>query len=246
MKSTLPLAAVSSVLFCGLAYATDAPQSYEFHVTPYLWAASIDGTVGAGGGDDDRVDVDAGFDELELGGFMARGAWRNGPWVLFGDWSYAKVRSEASPRRGVLYSGAQAEVRGHILQGAAGYTLYRGDDMVVDVFGGLRYINVRVGLDLSAGLLPAASLRADDSWVDGVVGMRGKMPLSQRWHFGWYGDAGTGDSDLTWQLAGWLDRRFSWGSVGGGWRHLYVNYEKTAIKLDAALTGPFIAADFRF
>jgi len=246
MNSTLLLATVSSVLFGGLAYAADAPRSSIIHLTPYLWAASFDGTVGAGGDDDDRVDVDAGFDELELGGFMVRGEWRNGPWTLFGDWSYAKVSAEASPRRGLLYSGAEAEVRGHIVQGAAGYALHRDNGTLVDLFGGLRYINVRVDLELSEGLLPKADRRADDSWVDGVAGIRGRMPLSPRWQLGWYGDAGSGGSDLTWQLIGWLDYRFSWGSIGGGWRHLYVDYEQAAIKLDAALTGPFIAADFRF
>jgi len=246
MKTTLLLATVSSVLSGEWAHASEAPQSSVFQLTPYLWAASFDGTVGAGGDDDGRVDVDTGFDELELGGFMMRGEWRNGPWSLFGDWSYAKVSSEASPRRGLLYSGAEAEVRGHIVQGSAGYAVYREDDLRVDLVGGLRYLNVKVGLDLDGGLLSATSLQEDDSWVDAVAGLRGSVPLSQRWHLGWYGDAGSGGSELTWQLAGWLDYRFSWGSVGGGWRHLYVDYEKSRIKLDAALTGPFIAADFHF
>jgi hypothetical protein len=43
-----------------------------------------------------------------------------------------------------------------------------------------------------------------------------------------------------------VNYEFSWGAVAAGWRHLYVDYDCGSLKLDAALSGPFLGAALRF
>jgi hypothetical protein len=236
------------LVLAATANGADNSDASRFRVMPYLWGAQFDGTLGAANsGTGDPIDVDLGFGELTLSGVMLFGEWRKGPWSVIGDWSYARVSSDTDLGPGLLYSGATATVRGHILEAALGYAIYQHNDAIVDLFGGLRYINLDVRLDLNAGLLlPAAQIDADDDWVDGIVGVRGTLPLSGQWRLGWYADAGAGGSDLTWQLSASLGYQFGWGSVVGGWRYLNDDYQKSGLRLDAALTGPFIGADFSF
>jgi hypothetical protein len=61
-----------------------------------------------------------------------------------------------------------------------------------------------------------------------------------------YGDLGTGGSDLSWQVMASVGYRCSWGSIVSGWRHLDVDYDSSALKLDLAMTGPFLGVTFRF
>jgi hypothetical protein len=62
----------------------------------------------------------------------------------------------------------------------------------------------------------------------------------------YYGDAGAGGSDFTWQAMASLGYGFGWGYLNAGWRHLDVDYDSGSLKLDAYLTGPFLAAEFDF
>ena len=232
----------------GAAQGDETGQVSEVRVMPYLWAAQFDGTLGAApGGGGGPIDADLGFNELQLAGLMIFGEWRKGSWSLFGDWTYARVSSDAELDRSLLYSGVEATVRGYILEAAVGYAVYQSDDWLVDLFTGLRYVNLDVALDLAAGaLLPATQASGDDAWMDGIVGVRGALPLGDHWHLGWYADVGTGGSDFTWQVAGSLGYQFGWGRLVAGWRHLDEDYQRSGIRLDAALTGPFIGADFGF
>lgn len=244
------LAAFSTVMTLAASHtvgAETADVSSMVRIQPYVWIAEFDGTVGAADNDSDRIDVSSGFDGLELGGFMLLSEWRRGPWSVFGDFTYAKVTSDAEFASNLLFGGGQAQVVGRIAQGAVGYALLQQEGGAVDLFGGLRYIDVDVGLDLQAGrLLPAVKLKASDDWLDGFVGLRGSFPLDERWRLSGYADVGKGGSELTWQLAASVGYQFGWGSLVGGWRHLYVDYDQSGIRIDAALTGPIVGADIRF
>ncbi|MCB1790858.1 MAG: hypothetical protein KDJ24_11215 [Gammaproteobacteria bacterium] len=244
----IPILLVTILMTAPTMAADNAARGSDTSVSlvPYLWSATFDGTVGAGEGGTDRIDVVSDFGELDIGGFMLAADWRRGAWSVFGDLSYVRVTTDASPRLGLLYRGADAELRGTILQGAVGHTLYADDAATVDLFAGVRYIRVRLDLDVTGNIAPSVSLDATDDWVDGIVGARGAHQVAEHWALGWYGDVGAGGSDLSWQVSAWLAYDAGWGSVVGGWRHLDVDYQKREIRLDAALTGPFLGVAFGF
>jgi hypothetical protein len=230
---------------CGAAAQSSEPS--ELRLTLYFWIAGFEGTVGAadGGG---RVDADFSglLDNLELGGFMLHADWRMDRWTLFGDWSHFKVSSEAPSPFGAAYAGVDAEIKGNVAQAALGYRVLGSFDSGVDAFAGLRFYDLEARMTLQPGALAARNLSGSDQWVDGIIGARWRGRPSRDWTLSVYGDIGAGGSDRTWQAAATVSYEFSWGAVTGGWRHLYVDYETSGLKLDAALSGPFVGATLRF
>ena len=244
-----PLAIAAMLSFLTGAAAADS----GIRIEPYLWSAGFSGTLGAPGTSPglpgNIIDTTFGdlLGNLEIGGGgMLYAEWRRNRWSVFGDWTYARVTSQAASPLPILFSGVEGELKGHIVQGAAGYRISGVGTSRADLFGGLRYYNLDLVLDLQAGLLHPRSLAADDGWVDGFVGARWESVLGGNWVLGLQGDVGTGGSDFTWQGNGSFAYRFSWCSIAAGWRHLEVKYEKSGMKLDAALSGPYLGVVFRF
>ncbi len=224
-------------------------QETEWRIAPYAWIAGLDGTVGVGdrtGGD--RLDGNFGqlSSNMELGGAMLYADWRRGRWSVFGDWTYVKVESNASSPLGLLYGGLDGEVKGHVVQGAAGYEIHSEGGSRVDALAGIRFYDLDGTVALQPGLLAGRRASQRKSWADGVAGLRWQARLSDHWDLGLYGDVGKGGSDFTWQAFASIGYRFSWGSIVGGWRHLYVDYDEDNLRIDAAITGPFLGAMFRF
>ena len=239
------------VFAASLAVAPAAQAAPEWSVTPYLWAAGFDGTIGTAGGNSglgDRVSVDFGSlsDNLELRGFMLNGNWRDGRWTAFGDWTYANVKSDAPTSVPNLYGSVNGQVKGNIVQGNVGYDFGAGGPSHLDLYGGVRYYDLEVRMGLTGGALPGVDLTGDAQWVDGVVGARWTTEFAPNWQGLVQADIGAGGSNLSWQAIGAVGYRFNWGSIVGGWRYLKVDYDDGPYVLDAALTGPFIGAPFRF
>jgi hypothetical protein len=230
---------------CSAADSTGAPA--EFRLAPYLWNAGFKGTMG---GSDTGGRVEAEFsgllDSIEASGLMLYADWRKGRWSVFGDWAHVKVSSSAPSPLGALFSGADGEITGNIAQGAVGYRVAGDTASSVEVFGGLRYYDLEARLALRSAAAAGRTVTGSDSWVDAVAGARWQGRFARRWVLSAYGDIAAGGSDLSWQAAATVTYEFSWGSIAGGWRHLVVDYEKDGFKIDAALSGPFIGAVFRF
>lgn len=221
---------------------------------PYLWAAGFTGTIGTpsgGTGIPGGGQIEATFGDLlgnlELdGGGMIAVEYRRDRWSVFGDWTYAKVRSEAPSPFGELFSGVEGELKGHIVQGAAGYRVYRGEKWGVDLFGGARHYDLDLRMELRPGQLAAQASSVKAAWTDGIAGFRCRRLFGDRWVLELLGDAGTGGSDFSWQGVASVGYRYSWGELTGGWRHLKVDYEKDETVADLSLSGPFFGAAFRF
>jgi len=247
MKVALRL--LVALLFLSAASVTLAQSSLR--ITPYLWAAGFEGTVGASGsgagiGGQIDVNTDSLSDSLRLSGGMLHANWRNDRWSVFGDWTYANAKVDAPSPFTVLYAGVDVKVKGHIVEGYGGYEVTGARDSHVDVFAGARYYTMEVSLGLREGTLPGALATSDDNWVDGVIGTRWDTRFAENWEAFASADAGTGGSRLSWQLFAGLGYRFGWGSIVGGWRHLHVDVDKSNFKLDGALSGPFLGASFTF
>jgi len=248
MTHRLRCAAIAAAL---LVVAPAAQAAPEWNVTPYLWAAGFDGTVGTAGGNagiGDRVSLEFNKfeDNLKLGGFMLNGSWRDGRWTAYGDWTYAKVESDSSTRVPNLYGSVNGQIKGNIIQGNVGYDFGAGGPSHLDLYGGIRYYDLDIRIGLTGGALPGTDLSGDAKWTDGVVGVKWSTQFAENWTGLVQADVGAGGSNLSWQAIGAVGYRFNWGSIVGGWRYLKVDYDDGPYVLDAALTGPFIGASFRF
>ena len=80
----------------------------------------------------------------------------------------------------------------------------------------------------------------------GVIGAKGRVALSKRWFLPYYADVGTGDTDLTWQLAAGAGYSFDWGEVSLMYRHLEYDQGSDKLLQNVAFSGGMLGVGFRF
>lgn len=239
--------------------STAAEQGgWPFEVTPYLFAAGLNGTAGARGVE---ADVDASFsdiwDNLDIG-LMGLFEARNGPWIVTFDVLYFEVSDQAS--KTVTGPFGQVTVKGAldvsssvtVLQPSLWYRVL-DERTKVDLGAGLRYTRLSLDLDVKIVTTPIVfpdgrrSFSGSESWVDLVVGARVKHPISDRWSLTGYADLGGGGSSQTYQLmagADWaLNDRFT---ARAGYRYAYWDYEDGGTVWDMSASGPYLGLGIAF
>lgn len=237
------------LLLAGVPGWAAAAADDGFHLTPYLWYAGFEGSLGtdatdAGGGA--SVDFGKLWDNMSLAGAMLNASWRRDRWTAFGDWTYARVESDSPTSRGQLYAGAHAEVRGNIMQAFAGWDALPSATGHLDLFAGLRYYDVDLKLHLEGAALQNLDATGDAQWWDAVAGVRFLQHFAGRWQAYGQADVGAGGSEPAWELIASVGYDFDWGALLGGWRYLSSDYRDDSLEFDARLTGPFLGASFRF
>jgi len=252
------------VLLCGLGggavqSAAAEQAGWDFEVTPYFFAAGLNGTAGARG---IQTDVDAAFsdiwDNLDAG-LMGLFLARRGPWTLTFDGVYFKVADQQSktvtgPFGQVTVNGAlDVSASVTVLQPSLWYRVLDARTKV-DLGGGLRYTKLDLDLDVKISTDPGivfpgggASFSGSENWTDAVVGARVIQPISDRWSLTGYADLGGGGSSLTYQIlagANWtLNNRFT---AKAGYRYTYWDYEDDGTVWDISASGPYLGLGIAF
>ena len=87
--------------------------------------------------------------------------------------------------------------------------------------------------------------KSETLW-DGIVGVKGRIALTDTWYSPYYLDVGTGDSSLTWQVMAGVGYAFDWGDLTLTYRHL--SYDQSGDKLiqNLSFSGPAMGMNFRF
>jgi hypothetical protein len=241
------------------AATSDTKSEWQFEITPYLFGASLDGTVGIRGVNADvKVPLSELLQSLDST-FMATVEARKDDWIILFDGMYFRFEGEgARSWQGPLGIGSatgtlEATVTQQFYHPSLGYRVVDGP-ITVDGFGGVRYTQADTELVLTATtgpLLPdgTLSMRARKSWWDPVVGIRTTLPLAQNWSLlGYFDVGGFGvGSDITYQaIAGvtWqFGRHFS---AKTGYRYLYQDFEEDGFVWDMSLQGFFVGLGIRF
>ena len=198
---------------------TRRPGSWQFEVTPYLWATGLDGTLAFTARPQAGIAVQQSFSDLfKILDFAASGSFeaRNGRWGVLFDAVYFKLSDTATVTgpRGFATLAADGTVTQQIYTLLASYRVSDGPSQV-DLFGGLRYASVEGEVEMQATLpqlaLGSRSFGQKKHWVDPVIGARIRHPVGERWTLVGYADIGgfgTG-SDLSWQLIAGANYAFS-------------------------------------
>ena len=113
-------------------------------------------------------------------------------------------------------------------------------------------------IDLGSATVPSSTVGGinesfDDSqwWIDPLIGLRFHADLSDRWSVTAHGDVGGfgigSAAEFTWEAALMASYRVSrsW-TLGFGYRAMGIDYEGSAVQLDAVIHGPQIGAIFRW
>jgi opacity protein-like surface antigen len=164
------------------------------------------------------------------------------------DLQYSNLGTKnATPGAG--FSAVQTSTKTFILDPEVGYRTGENKEKgrFVDVVGGIRFWHVTEDLDFTAGTLAAREVTASRSWVDAVVGLRGKAALSKKWFATGKVDLGGGGAKFTYQLFGGVGVMVKKNiALIGGFRDLYVNKSKTDFTFKMSLHGPVIGIGFKF
>jgi hypothetical protein len=244
----------------GLAHAADLveppiePESaWTFTIAPYVWLAGLHGDVAAFGAPEVEVDLSISdvLEHFDIG-LMGASELRNGRFSLGTDFLWVKLSAEENTPFQVLANSVELETTTLIATGVAGYSIMYGEGGNLDVVAGARLWSVDNELSFNgqAGQ-PLAGLSFDDeaTWVDPVVGVKGRANLSPRFYFtGWamVGGFGVG-SDFMWDVMGGLGYEFTETfSTVLGYRAMSVDYSNDDFVFDVTQQGPILGAVFRF
>lgn len=236
------LAAALAASFAASARAQgdgDAGSSrWSFTVTPYLWAAGLDGDTTASGV---GSEIDTGYRFLSLDNLdltlAANLEARKGRWTVLLDGLYVEF-SDAFDRPTV---DADAEVSGTIFESSAAYPAARIAGLEL-VFG-MRY----VALDSMVQLTPGPAGNAGESWLDPLVGARFKHDFNDRWSVSLRGDVGGFGvaSELTTNLSATFGYRITDAmTLRFGYRALQMDFEDGGFVLDAIAQGYAVGLSF--
>ncbi|WP_346839598.1 hypothetical protein [Microbulbifer sp. SAOS-129_SWC] len=241
----------------GLTQAQSQPRYETFGGGPpdhwlvgaevYLWGASVGGDTATG----DKIDIS--FDELVKDlkfGFMGTLAATRGKWTAYSNLIYLDVSDNI---RQTIDLGPEAfrvradiDLKGFVTTLGGAYRVYQSETSRFNVTLGARYL--WLDLDIDTNIDELADFRISDSgdvW-DGVVGLRGKTDLTDRWYLTYYADVGTGESDYTWQALAAISYRCNRFDYVGGYRYLDWEFDDSPLLSDLNLSGVFAGIKFSF
>jgi hypothetical protein len=134
------------------------------------------------------------------------------------------------------------DMRAFISTVNAGYQI-AGDDMHrLSVIGGLRYLYIRLPVEFDLGDRISKEVVSSGHTWDGIVGLEGKKTINDQWYMDYYGDIGTGDSDLTWQAKLGFGYQFNKFTGTLGFRYLRWNFDDKGELENLRIIGPYVGA----
>lgn len=272
-RITLLILAVATIALSSGAQSAPDADSWSYSVTPYLWLPNVNGDlkydISEGDG---ALDVEIGpndyLSNLQLT-LMVSGEARKGRFSLVSDLVYLDFSGEESNVSSVDFGDGgipvdasfnvdtETSLKGLEWTVAAGCAMSGNPDATLDLIAGVRYLS----LDTSAGWSLTGTVTGPgpgqtfartgrvsteaDLW-DGIVGLRGRVKLGDRWNMPYYADAGAGSSSLTWQAMLGVTYSYGWGDIGLVYRHLEWQQDDDELVQDLRFDGPAFSATFRF
>jgi hypothetical protein len=223
-------------------------DGWHLGVTPYLWFASANGTVGALGRD---ASVNASFGDIFSKfniGLMGVFEARKKRLILNTDFMWLKLSDDSAlPINEIGIQSIKTKATQVILTPKVAYRLMDQQKVKVDGTLGIRYWHLSNDLTFQPQIANGISDSAN--WVDVVAGARIQVPLSPKALVTVLGDAGAGGANSDYQVAGLFGYKFKEKFVfQGGWRYLSVNYRPSGngFIYDMGMNGPIIGVTINF
>lgn len=240
---------------------TPAPPSvtadWSAEITLYGWALGINGTVQTFSRVP-PVHANVGFDQLLKnldGGIMLSGSALIDRYVFFGDLVYAKVSPnkhfQIDPRYNINGT-LTLDATSFMGLAAAGYRVYVDPTASLDLMIGARVfaVDTSINLSVSSGTYELGNrllASRNETWVDGVVGIRGIYNITDNVRLTGIAFVGGISSKYEWDVFASIGYDFTknW-SAFIGYRALGVNYRSSGFVYDVVQHGPAIGISVRF
>lgn len=261
-------AALAAVALMPAAASAQPADAWRFQASIYAYLPTIGGSTifpPESGGSSASVDIDTILENLKMT-FMGSFEAKRGQFGVFTDVIYLDVGDRRSGSRDLTLGGVtlpagvdasvEFDLKGWAWTFAGTFEAIRTPDAHLDVFGGMRMLDIEQSLDWTlTGNVGAVALpnRIGSRGVglqnwDVIAGVKGRVAFGEgrRWYVPYYLDAGFGDSQATWQALAGVGYSFSWGDMYASWR--YLDYDMKSGKAIESLNfnGPAIGAVFRW
>lgn len=227
------------VIIAVFAAAPASAQQWDWKLTPYLWAAGLDGSASVG---PVTVDTSVSFSDVVdilRGGGLVRLEAQKDRHGFYGDLVYLRLKEEEA--RDTIGGTLELKLDAIIVEGAYYYRV--NETYALEL--GARYWDFET--TLRPAILPSV-IRSSD-FVDAYVGFRSEFDLNQNWDLLFRGNVGGGGSDFTAGLQIDFRRSFASGNtLDIGFRALDLDYESgagpAAVGLDLSMQGLAIGYTF--
>jgi hypothetical protein len=231
--------------------STGIPDDWSLNVSPYVWAAGLEGSVAPFPGAPEG-DVDASFkdilDHLDMAG-MIFAQLRYRRFAAYTDLVYTSVSADSDTPLGAPFD--EVELENDIFIGTFGgaYRPIETDHASLDLLLGVRAWSVDTDLSLQDGAQPDQDIEHNENWIDPMIGAQGRYQFDNGIFLAslvQVGGFGVG-SDLTWDALGAIGYQFNDSiSAVAGYRHLEVDYDHRGFVFDVELSGPVIGMTIHF
>jgi hypothetical protein len=202
----------------------DSDEGWHIAITPYLWFAGVHGTTGVRG-HEASVHVSA-SDVLSYVNIGAMGAVeaRYKRIIIPIDFMWIKLSDDKALPFEVGPTSIKVKMNQTIFTPKIGYRLVKEERVTVDSVVGIRYWHLGNNLTLQPNQ-PLGGFSASANWVDIVAGAKMQFLLTPKVVVTVLGDAGGGQANSDYQVAGLLGYRLGkkW-ILQAGYRYLSVNY----------------------
>jgi hypothetical protein len=242
---------VTGLLIFAMPVAAD--NDWEFNLELYGWLPIIETENEAG--NKSEITRDDILDDLDLFGFSFVRV-KKGKWSLSSDFVYFDISQKTDvPLFGEFPDLAELDKAGMqawVIRPAIGYEVYRADRQFVELYAGGRYLWIEADLKFDIDpILPGepSSSRKDspsESNWDGIVGARGSYWLNDKWFLPYSVNAGTGQSDFTWEAQAAVGYRLENLDAALGWRYLYYDIGSDTLLKELTVNGPFAGVMFHW
>jgi len=242
MKMGMKVMFMAGVLLATASGLIAQDDKWSFEVTPYFWAAGIEGDVTTADGTEYDVDMsfDDLFDAVDAGaGFMA--VARSNTFVVFGQFDYVGMDSD---QLDPAPAGGSLQTDSFLGELAAGWQIQPFERSTIDLMGGVRYAWVKNEIDITG----VGSGEDSIDIVDGVFVVRPTFHLTGKWSINSTFDIGAGDSDLTWQVQPSIQYQINDSlAVRAGYRRVHYDVEGDhGNTFDAAFQGFLVGVSVMF
>lgn len=223
-------------------------KELQFGLSTYILAAGVTGSVGI---DRQRADFESSFGDIleNLNEGMALSGFASyDKWSLRADYLYMGMGINSSTGL-PIYEEIDTNLKVNIFTSLLSYHVWENDEAYINLGLGARLFHLSgdVSLNSSSNFFP--DLKGDSSqdiW-DGIIAFTGSYQFAPKWSLRFYGDIGSGDSDLTWQTH--LSCGYQCNDsliVLLGLRQVGCQFESGNIDLEIAFSGPQLGVVYTF
>lgn len=247
-KVSIAATALSLACLSPLAMAASEAESqsegWDWVVAPYIWAAGVSTDLNT---KEPPTATDTEFknivDKID-GAFLLHVEGQGDDFGVFADVVYLGLQDHHDHPR----FRTQTDLDSTLFEAAAVWNPADGRFTGLDVFAGLRYIDVdlKVQIDPANPIFDTAVFHENESYSDFMVGVRYNWKLSERWGMTLRGDGSFGETDGTWNVSGTVQYHMKRGEWIFGYRYLEVALKPRENTTELILSGVMVGYGFNF